>query len=328
MANRSLRGVLLHRRATPASLGLLRIWIFAIWCVYVLLDPLHLLAQLPSEVFEAPGVLRIIPASVIDLLLSEPGLYALRFLTLGGILIVILGLIPSRLFAVSVTAALVLYQGVLRGFAGHMNHSELLLLFATVVVSLFPCFDGLSLRKAKTSEHDQSLYSTPFVAIAFLFCLAFTFVGAARIGNGLGLFFTETLRNLTIEHWITMGNLEGQRFVAPSTPIPALEVIPDVLFRASYFASTLLELLAPLALISKRFRYLFVGFVVTFHVANMVLLGVPFVENLFLLVVFSEKWFHDTALTLERTMRGDGLGAFQNDLANRTVLGDEHGAEV
>lgn len=321
MANRRLRGVLLHERATPASLGLLRIWIFGIWLVYLLVDPLHLLAYLPREVFSAPGVLRIVPEPVFDLLLSETGLHALRLLTLGGILAVILGLVPSRLFAVSVTALLVFYQGILRGFAGHMNHAELLLLFATGVVAIFPSFDGLSLRKPKTGEREQSLYSTPFVAIALLFCLTFTFVGAARIGNGFGLFFTDTLRNLTIEHWIEMGTIEGQRFVAPVSPILAFEIIPSVLYRLSYLASTLLELLAPLALISKRFRYLFVAFAFTFHVANLFLLGIPFIENMFLLVVFSEMWFHDIAAALDRAVRSARLVSFWKASQERAAAG-------
>jgi hypothetical protein len=212
---------------------------------------------------------------------------------------------------VGVTALLFFYQGVLRGFAGHMNHAELLLLFSTLIVAIFPCFDGLSFRKPREGEREGTLYSVPFVAIAFLFCLTFTFVGAARLGNGLGLFFTDTLRNLTIEHWIEMGTIKGRMFFAPTSPILAFEFIPSVLYRVSYLASTLLELLAPLALISKRFRFLFVGFALTFHIANLVLLGVPFIENIFLLVVFSEHWFHDIAGALDRAAQGSRLASLR-----------------
>jgi hypothetical protein len=319
MANRSLRGVLLHSRATPASLGLLRIWMFGVWLVYVLADPLHLLAFLPRDAFSAPGILGIVPEGLWTVLLSEAGLHVLRLVTLVGILIVILGLVPSRLLALSVTAMLILYQGVLRGFAGHMNHAELLLLYSTGIVAIFPCFDGLSFRKPRVREREKSLYTTPFVAIAFLFCLTFTFVGAARLGNGLGLFYTDTLRNLAIERWIQDGAIEGQRFVAPSTPIPGLGLIPDVLFRTSYLASTLLELLAPLALISRRFRYVFVGFAIAFHLANLLLLDVPFIENMFLLVVFSEKWFHDIAAFLDRAIRGSTLASVRKTSREQTT---------
>jgi hypothetical protein len=300
MANRSLGGALLHRRASAPSLGLLRIWIFGIWLVYVAIDPVQVLSRLPSEAFAAPGALGILPQSIWPLVLSETGLLTLKLVTLAGIVLVLVGALPSRLLTVSVTALLVIYQGVLRGFSGHMNHAELVLLYATGIVALFPCFDALSLRRSTSGTRKQSLYSAPFVAIAFVFCLSFSFVGAARLGNGLSLFFTDTLRNLTIENWLEMGSMTGDRFATPLGPMLALEIFPSLIFQLAYLASTLLELLAPLALISRWFRYLFVGFAATFHAVNLLVLGVPFIENMFLLVVFSERWFHAIAIALDR----------------------------
>jgi hypothetical protein len=307
VANRRLSGILLHDRASPASLGLFRICVFSVWFLYLLLDQVHLLGLLPPDAFSAPGILRVIPEGLWQLALSEGGLTVFRLVIIGGVLVVILGVLPYRLVTIGVAILLVLYQGILRGFSGHMNHAELLLLYAAVVIAIFPCFDGLSVRKPKGGPHDRSQYAAPLLIMAFLFCFTFSFVGAARLSQGPDFFYTQTLRNLILKNWIQMGGLSTHGFAPPAAPFLPLEILPGPILQASYAVASLLELLAPLALISRRFRQVFAVFVIVFHTSTAYAMGVPFFENLPLIVVFSEKWFHLVAARLERGTRGARL---------------------
>jgi fluoride ion exporter CrcB/FEX len=301
MANRNV-DALAHRSATSSSLGLLRIVLFSTWTAYILADPLHLLGYLPIDTFSAPGVLRVLPDSIWHVVLSEMGLMVVRLLTLSFVLLGLCGLLPHRSVAIGAAGALVLYQGILRGFAGHINHAELLLLYATGIVAAFPCFDAFSMRKATASLRSQNIYAVPFVVIGVLFCITYSFVGIVRLMKGPDLFLSETFRNLVLSHWIGMGGISGEHFVAPSVRVWILDAAPQLLVKASYVAGTVLELFAPVALFSTRFRYLFVSFVPVFHVLSAVALGVVFFENIVLLVVFSQVWFHQAASRAARAV--------------------------
>jgi hypothetical protein len=206
-----------------------------------------------------------------------------------------------------VTALLFFYQGVLRGFSGHMNHAELLLLYATGIVAVFPCFDALSVRKAKSVTQKQVMYAAPFVVIGILLCVTYSFVGIVRLAKGPELFFGDTMRNLILHHWIELGDISGPAFAAPLGRIAILDVLPPSVVQAGYVLGTMFELLAPFALVSRRFRFLFVGFAATFHVLNAVGLGVLFTENCLLLIVFSQAWFHRVANVVHQTTTELGL---------------------
>src|SRR5471032_2619107 len=73
---------LLHEQAGPGLLRLTRLGIFALWIVKLLLDPLWRLADMPREMFAPVGILTLLPASVLDSLLTPGGLIALLLLTL------------------------------------------------------------------------------------------------------------------------------------------------------------------------------------------------------------------------------------------------------
>jgi hypothetical protein len=150
-------------------------------------------------------------------------------------------------------------------------------------------------------------------------------VGAARIGKGPSLFLTETLRNLILDHWIQLGALSRTSFAPPSSSALALE-LPRGLLQAGYALATGFELLAPFAMVSRRFRFAFVAFAAAFHTSTAVAMGVPFVENFLLLVVFSATWFHIVAGRLEETLGRQRVPAGEKAIDMKPLVASPDGS--
>src|SRR5476651_1133032 len=106
---------LIHEQAGPRLLRLARLGIFALWIVKLLLDPLWRLAEMPRELFQPIGILTLLPASVLDHLLTPGGLASLLILTLA---VLALGLTNRAFPLVSTVAAVLLtaYSSLIRGF--------------------------------------------------------------------------------------------------------------------------------------------------------------------------------------------------------------------
>ncbi|HUO45509.1 MAG TPA: hypothetical protein VM470_01615 [Acidimicrobiia bacterium] len=290
---------MIHSRASASSLGLLRIYVFAIWSIILLVEGLPALAHLPGAAFRPRGVLMVIPGAVWDVLLSSTGLGVLVAVIVAGTVTVALGLVPSRALALVVAGLLMLEQGLVRGFSGHINHAELVLLYGTLLLPFFPIFDVLSLRHPRRSEAARPvMYQAPFVLFVLIFVVSFSLTGVARLVKGPPLFLSDALRNLTIRDWMESGSVVAGAYAFPAaSALLATSLAP--LFRLAYFGATMAEVLAPVALFNRQLRLAFVGFALAFHVANLLLLGVTFYENLLLLVLFSQHWFHDLGERLE-----------------------------
>jgi hypothetical protein len=303
----------LHQQATASSLGLARVLVFGIWFVYLAIDPLERLAELPLAAFDPPGVLKAVPDRLWELALQPTTLLAFKAALLVALGLVVLGLPRSRVLLGLTAAGLVAYQGLVRGFSGHMNHAELALLYISMLFVFFPVFDGLTVRTvagarrapAPTGEPaDDPARRAPYVAGMLAACLVLSltyfFVGAVRLWKGIDLFGTSTLRDLVASFALADGRLSGS-FVSPLDVSAAVLALPLWVFQVAFLASTLIELAAPLALFSRRLRLPIVLSLLFFHVSILVFMNVPFPENMALLALFSGSWFHRAAAWLDRT---------------------------
>lgn len=288
---------LIHERATATSLGLLRVWIFGLLALIPLLERTWTLTSLPLSAFSPPGVMGLIPDAIWSRVFSPLGFGLILTLVIGGCIIVCSGLIPSRGFALTVSALVLFEQGIARGFSGHVNHAELVLVYSAVILSFFPIYDALSVRKTTPRPGGSAIsYRMPFILIMILFTFSYSFAGAARISEGIDVFTSDTLRNLMLSEWMeSAGNVPRDTLI-----VTLLSVTPPIVIRMVYLLTTLGELLAPIALWNRQLRLTFVAFALAFHIVNLILLDVTFFENIALLVVFSEVWFHHLAGALQR----------------------------
>ena len=299
----------LHQDASANSLGLARILVFGIWFYELAVDPIQHLAELPASAFSPPGILRLLPDQLWNLLLSSSFLFTLKGGILIGLALVILGLTHSKIILGLIVGALVIYQGILRGFSGHMNHAELALLYISALFVFFPVFDGLALRRPRaitgqkdpdeTTARDRAPYVTAMIAACALLSLTYCFVGAVRIWKGIGLFGTPALRDHVANLAIQGGQFDGNTII-PVDVAAAVLGLPLGLFQFFFVITTLFELMAPLAIFGRLLRFVIVSGLVLFHVSAWAFMNIPFWENMCLLVLFSGTWFHQVAAWLGR----------------------------
>jgi hypothetical protein len=297
----------LHQEASASSLGLTRVLVFGIWLYQLAVDPVQRLGELPGSAFDPPGFLRLLPDQVQGLLLERSTLLAFKAGLLIGLVLVILGVPRSKLVLGSTVAGLVVYQAVVRGFSGHVNHAELALLYISLLLVAFPVFDGLTVRTLRGAPEPASSgrgpgERAPFVAAMLTACvilsLTYFFVGAVRLWKGLALFGTPALRGYIAEHAFQGGTFDGGALAPLHVPAVAFG-LPLWFFQAAFVLATVLELSVPLALFSRRLRPVIVVALLWFHVTIWVFMDVPFPENMCLLALFSGSWFHQLAARLD-----------------------------
>ena len=292
----------LHQQATASSLGLARVLVFGIWLWHLAVDPIQRLSELPRTAFDPPGVLAVVPGQFWDVALRSSTLLAFKAGLLLALVLVVLGLVPSRLLLGLTVAGLVAYQGYVRGFSGHMNHAELALLYISVLFVFFPVFDGLTMRSrgAGSGSSDRAPYVAGMLAACLLLSLTYFFVGAVRVWKGVDLFASSTLGDLVSNFALQGGRFDGATVVPSGVPA-AILVMPPLLFKVAFAASTVIELSAPLAVLSRRLRPFIVAGLLLFHVSILLAMNVPFPENMCLLALFSGTWFHQVANWLDRS---------------------------
>jgi hypothetical protein len=297
----------LHQEASASSLGLTRVLVFGIWLYYLAVDPVERLSELPASAFDPPGVLRLLPDQVQGFLLERPVLLTFKAGLLLGLVLVILGVTRSKLVLGSTVGGLIVYQAVVRGFSGHVNHAELALLYSSLLLLVFPVFDGLTVRTLRGAPEpapagrepgDRAPYVAAMLTACVILSLAYFFVGAVRLWKGLDLFGTPALRGYIAEHAFQGGTFDGSSLTPLGAPA-AVFGLPLWVFQASFVLATVLELSVPLALFSRRLRPVIVVGLLCFHITIWVFMDVPFPENMCLLVLFTGSWFHRLAARLD-----------------------------
>ncbi len=288
--------VRLHEGATAESLGLARILIFAIWAVYVLVDPIQRLALIPSELFHPFGVFQWLPTEFWTALLTPAGLLGLTLVCLALFVWAGIGLPAARWAAGAAVVCALVYLQVKKGFGGHFDHRELTLVYVTAALLLTPAWDAFAVRRPAARPRRQDVYRASLILLSLVVILQYVFIGAARMFiGGPGVFMGGTLQN-----WIENRNLRpnpfgfdiGTAFLDPVWAVPL-----DLLF----LGGTILEIAAIIVLFLPPgwFKILFVVGFAVFHMSIFLLMNVAFPENIVLLLLF-----FDLAWPLRRMRRG------------------------
>ncbi len=278
---------LIHSDASAESLAMVRVWVFGIWSVAVWADPITLAAGFPRELFAPVGPLWWLPGEFIDALLSPTGLAVLKAGTLVACLAACVG-VATRVSVAIAAALLVVWESLSRGYLGFSNHAQIALVLGALALAFAPCDHALTLWPRRPGRAAGAAYQFPLVAIVAMICAAYLFIGANRLAYG----GVELFQSNTLSEWILGINLRdadpastaGVRWI--SNPVTA------AIGNVGFPLLTLLEVSAPLCLLSSRYRWFFLPAMLLAQAGILVLMRIDFTELSLALLVFidSRHW--------------------------------------
>lgn len=165
---------------------------------------------------------------------------------------------------------------------GHMFHSDNLVVLHLAVVAWFPAADAWSLdsRCGRAADGGPSgTYGWAVRLAALMTTAAYVVAGLAKLRlGGWGWIDGETLRGL-----VAHDNLRKELIGAPSTPLAGPVVRQAWLFTPLALATFVVELGAPVALLTRRSAVGWVAAAWGFHVGILALMTVSFLYPLMLL---------------------------------------------
>lgn len=287
-AIRSLIGPieLIHAEAGPRLLRLARLGVFGLWILKLLLDPLWRLADLPPELIVPTGPLSLLSTHQLHALFTPAGLSGFLLITFCVLILCLI----KRAFLVSSTLAAILltfYASIMRSF-GPAVHTDIVLLLAVYVFAGFSWADAMQ-AKGNRARKMASWAAYPLVTLVALLCLSYFLVGINRLfSGGLQIFTGDTM-----EVWAIDASLRAYYFNTnigwhlPEWPFLAL------MLKLGLPAVTLFEIAAPLCLVSSHFRWIFIPFMLSFHLLSLVFMNIFFFDDMLvylLLVDWSRRF--------------------------------------
>jgi|HubBroStandDraft_4_1064222.scaffolds.fasta_scaffold148979_1 hypothetical protein len=268
---------MLHAQACPRTLGLVRIIVFAMWWLRVFQVPIERMAIVPVELLKPAGVLAILPEPFWNAMWTPTSLWTLKILLLLCLAALVLGMRYFQPMALLTCILLTLYQGMPCSF-GFVNHAEIAPLYAAYILAVFPSADGLSLSVRKHPPRPAAVYRASILAITLVFLLTYSLVAIRRLClGGPKIFFDDTI----------LYQIAGGGVVSPASL--GLNAIQNPLLvfvlRAGFPIVTLHELLSPLCLFSRYFRWTWKAVMIPFHIATWITMGLAFPMSLVLIAV-------------------------------------------
>ena len=271
-------------RVAPSSafaLGVVRAIVHGTFLISVVLTSFSALGSLPATILRPTGVMKFLPWSFYDRLLTPSGMVILQIAMVLSLLFSTAGFMT----AVSTKTSLLLvvfYQGLLRSF-GYFNHDEMLAVYCLAVLAFTPCADAFSIdsRLAKVKkERPWFAYAYPILLMQLL--MAWTYFSSALIKirvAGLKYLSVDNLPALAIFH--SLDNLHDTQFRLAF-------LLPQVKTYLPFAVGLVLiwELLFPLAIFWRRARWWILGIGILFHLSTLFLMNVFFPHQLAMYLIF------------------------------------------
>lgn len=270
---------MLHSNADENILGFVRAVVFGIWFLAILFDPIQQLAELPRAIFEPVGILSFLPIGFWEIALTENFFWGLKITLLVLLFLASLGTKFFQPIAIFSALLLTLEQGMIRGF-GFVNHKELALLYAVYILAIFPSADGFAMQKTKQkSAQETYVFAMFFITSAIL--LAYSVIAIHRVAfSGFEIFEGESIRFYIAKLTFT-GSLYENKFGI----LVLINEFLNSLVNFGFLLTTILEILSPLCLFYKRFRWFWLVVIIGFHFSTLILMNIFFWQNILLLVV-------------------------------------------
>ena len=270
------RNALLHENATATHLAALRLWVFGMWFADVLKDPLTDLAVVPLSYFHPVGVLRWLPAGFWTSIHSETALRGWWITMLVLLAMSALGVPRYRLVASVTCVVLTFYQGLIFAF-GEVTHAELVALYVTYILAVFPSADALAVRKG--DQAPPSVYQAAMLLATIVLLSSYMLTGVRRVfAGGVDIFLNGTILSMVADGSATPDHLQQSFGLwTLETPMRAM------LLETGFVLVTIFEILSLLCLSSKWFRRCWLAVMLPFHVLSWPLLQTLFLHNILLI---------------------------------------------
>lgn len=289
---------LLHADAGPRALAVCRIVIFGL-CLHRLwnADVLRL-AQLPPDWHHQRGIMRWLPEEALLYLLQPEVLGCLYAAAIALGVCAVLGLRFYHAAATGFCLLFFLFQAIGHGFSGFVGHSNMALMFSSWILAAFPAADAIAAQQ-KSRTKDPVFYAAPLVFMSAAICLAYSLLGLRRfMHGGLEIFTGDTILTFFAVRSL-MHSAHGYEYGLVFLSHPALIVAA----KAGFLLITLFELLAPVCMVSKRFRLVWVGLMIPFHISTLFTMNIFFRANLILIILLllpACRWLDDGSKPVER----------------------------
>jgi hypothetical protein len=270
----------LHAGARAADLAVLRVAVFVTWLAVVARTPLDLYPDIPAELFEPRGVMRLLPTEA--LLAAPTALLTLKVLAVAGCALCVLGIRPFPAVAVPTVSLLVVFDGATKSLGLYANHDLAALLFVAMLVSFFPAGDAISVMgRRRDAPPSSDLYGAALQLSVLVLALTYALAGFRRlITGGVEVFATDSIVLWLVarsSEWAAYGFDEGLRVLDHEWLRPAMVL--------GMLVATVAEALSPLVLCSRRFRLVWVPVIVGFHLFTLLTMRIFFWPNLVLIAV-------------------------------------------
>lgn len=261
------------------NLGFLRAFVFGVFLISTVLTSFEALAQLPVTILKPAGIMKFLPWSFYDKLMTPTGMVVLQWSLLVSLFLSTVGLFTS--WSTKAAAFLMLgYQGLLRSFS-HYNHDEMLGVYFLIVLAFTPCGDAFSLDKRRGRTGDDSLrYGYPVLLMRIL--IAWVYFSSALLKlrvAGLSYFNQDNFPALAIYH--SLDNLHYTSFKLAFWLPQVREYLPPIVALVVIW-----ELLFPFTIVWRRARIVLLSFGIVFHVLTLFTMNIFFPHLLAMYVVF------------------------------------------
>ena len=271
---------------TSRELGMLRSTVFGIWVVILWFSPFTNYAALPPALFEPLGIYRLLLGSgegpIMQIILTEGFLFSLKWVLLVGCILCMIGTKPFKWIAVPTVLLLFLADAITKGFNGFVNHAELGVLYASLILAIFPSADEFSVFKNSfTTQKNHAYYVIPVLTIAVVLCMAYTFIGTHRLLHG-GM---EQFFNHAMNVHILVNTLNYSKYGFDLGLMGAASPALMILFKTGFFAITMFEVTSLFTLVNRPFRYIWMSVMIPFHLLSLLTMNIFFWENVVLIIV-------------------------------------------
>jgi hypothetical protein len=271
-------------RVVPSSafaLGVARSIVHGTFLISAFLTSFSALGSLPATILRPTGVMRFLPWSFYDHLLTPSAMVYLKTAMIVSLLFSTAGVLT----VVSTKTSLLLvlfYQGLLRSF-GHFNHDEMLAVYCLVVLAFTPCGDAFSVdRRLARSRKERPAFAYAYPILLMQLLIAWTYFSSALIKlrvAGWKYLSADNLPALAIFH--SLDNLHDTSFRLAFRLPEFRSYLP---FAVGFVL--LWELAFPLAIFWRRLRWWILGAGIAFHISTLLLMNIFFPHHLAMYLIF------------------------------------------
>lgn len=277
---------MLLSNAGPVHLAVLRIAVFGCWAIVISFFSPVSYATLPIELFKPWGIHSLFPEELFIFLLRKECLIFLKFTILIGCLLCVMGIRPFKPVAILTVILIFLFDFIVKGFNGFINHAQIAILFSAIFISFTPASDSLSVIKSEKRSSERNDYSTPVLLSAIVLTYAYSFIGIRRLYiGGFDVFTNDALVTYIIRNSL---NYSMYGFEYGITLISFDYVV--ILFKAGFFIVTIMEILSPFIFFNRYLRYTWLSVIIPFHFISLFTMNIFFWENILLILVLFIGW--------------------------------------